>query len=215
MRRRHHRPVADDHLDGEGLAGGTRRAEHDGGQGPGRGARDEDVPDRLPASRAERQRCRALILRDGDVRVVVTAVTVGRIMMATTSEPASQLKPTLKPAQPNWVRRNGTRMTIPSQPHTTLGIPTNTSSAGWTMALAQAGATSDRKIASPIDSGAAMRTATAVTPIVPAMNGRIPKLGGRRFRRPSRAQDVRQRHAVDEEELDPLPEDEAAGAGQP
>ena len=38
---------------------------------------------------------------------------------------------------------------MPSQPHTTLGMPTKTSIAGCVMVLAQRGAISDMKIARP------------------------------------------------------------------
>ena len=65
---------------------------------------------------------------------------------------------------------------MPSQPHTTLGMPTKISRAGWTIARAQRGATSERKSARPTDRGVEMASATTVTKTVPAMNGNRPKI---------------------------------------
>src|SRR4029079_7396614 len=105
-------------------------------------------------------------------------VMVGRIISDNTREPANQEKPTLKPAHARFSRSQGTRMVMPSQPHTTLGMPTKTSIAGWAIDLAQRGAISDMKIARPTDSGVEMMAATTVTAIVPAMNGSSPNCGG-------------------------------------
>ena len=101
-------------------------------------------------------------------------VIVGRIISARTSEPANQLNPSVKPIQVKFSRRNGTRIVMPSQPYTTLGMPTKTSIAGRVMERAQRGATSAMKSARPTESGVAMIAATTITPSVPAMNGRIP-----------------------------------------
>src|SRR3954451_20002841 len=57
-------------------------------------------------------------------------------------------------------------------------MPTNTSIAGRVIDRAQLGATSDMKIASPIDAGAAIAAATTITPTVPRMNGKSPKTVG-------------------------------------
>ena len=107
-----------------------------------------------------------------------TLVIVGTIMIDRTSEPASQEKPVRKPGTVKMVptngrpreisalkveARNGTRIVMPSQPHTTLGIPTKISRAGWTIDLAHLGATSERKSARPTDTGVEIRSATAVT----------------------------------------------------
>ena len=105
-------------------------------------------------------------------------VMVGRIISDSTSEPANHEKPRVKPTSWKLVRRNGTRMVKPSQPHTTLGMPTKTSIAGWAIERAQRGAISDMKIARPTDNGVEMTAATRVTPAVPAMNGRMPKDAG-------------------------------------
>jgi hypothetical protein len=48
---------------------------------------------------------------------------------------------------------------MPSQPQTTLGMPTKISRAGWTMDLAQLGATSERKSARPTESGVEISSA--------------------------------------------------------
>ena len=76
---------------------------------------------------------------------------VGRIMIDRTSDPASQENPVRKPGTVKmsptigsdstrslWKvsLRKGTRIVIPSQPQTTLGMPTKISRAGWTMARA-------------------------------------------------------------------------------
>ena len=55
-------------------------------------------------------------------------VMVGRIISDRTREPANHEKPTLKPAQARFSRSQGTRMVMPSQPRTTLGMPTKTPS---------------------------------------------------------------------------------------
>src|SRR5689334_1510937 len=102
------------------------------------------------------------------------AVIVGRIINARTSEPANHENPRVKPAQAKFSRRNGTRIVIPSQPYTTLGIPTKTSIDGCVMERAQRGATSPMNSARPTDSGVAMTAATSITPIVPRMNGSMP-----------------------------------------
>src|ERR1035437_2417297 len=111
-------------------------------------------------------------------------------MIDRTSDPANHEKPVRKPgmlktwptignaiaALPwNVWERNGTRIVIPSQPKTTLGMPTKISRAGWTIARAQLGATSDRKMARPTDRGVEINSATAVTKTVAAMNGSKPK----------------------------------------
>ena len=118
---------------------------------------------------------------------------VGRIMIERTSEPASHEKPVRKPGMLktwpttgseiaiflwNVSARNGTSIVMPSQPQTTLGMPTKISRAGWTIARAQRGATSERKRARPTDRGVEISRATPVTKTVPAMKGRMPKLVG-------------------------------------
>src|SRR3954454_3055431 len=104
-------------------------------------------------------------------------VIVGRIISDRTSDPANQLKPNVKPIERKFWRRNGTRTVRPSRPHTTLGMPTKTSIAGCVIERAQRGATSAMKSARPTESGGEMIAATTITPTVPAMNGRIPKVG--------------------------------------
>ncbi len=103
---------------------------------------------------------------------------VGRIMIDRTSDPASQENPVRKPGTVkmsptigsdstrslwNVSLKKGTRIVIPSQPQTTLGMPTNISRAGWTMARAHWGATSDRNRARPTESGVEISRATPVT----------------------------------------------------
>ena len=74
QRRGHDRPVADDHLDGERLAGRPHHAQDHGGQEARRGGREQDVADRLPARGAEGERAdrrsRGMAMNDvvGDAR---------------------------------------------------------------------------------------------------------------------------------------------------
>ena len=120
-----------------------------------------------------------------------TLVIVGTIMIERTREPASHENPVRKPgivmrvpttgsprlmSLPKVLLRNGTRIVIPSQPQTTLGMPTKISSAGWTIARAHCGATSERKRARPTETGVEISSATTVTKTVPAMKGSSPKL---------------------------------------
>src|SRR3954468_5563799 len=105
-------------------------------------------------------------------------VMVGRISSDSASEPANHENPSVNPIELRFSRNQGTRMVMPSQPQTTLGIPTNTSIAGCAIDFAQRGAISDMKMASPTDSGVEMIAATIVTASVPAMNGSKPNCGG-------------------------------------
>ena len=81
-------------------------------------------------------------------------------------------------------------------------MPTKTSIAGWAIERAQRGATSAMKIARPTDSGVAMTAATAITPSVPAMNGRIPNSGLGVAGRPIVREDVVEREVRCGEDLD-------------
>jgi hypothetical protein len=93
---------------------------------------------------------------------------VGRTMIDRTSEPASHEKPGQEARHAEdlahdrqarddllgeRVGQEGHQDVMPSQPQTTLGMPTKISRAGWTMDLAQLGATSDRNRARPTESG--------------------------------------------------------------
>ena len=68
---------------------------------------------------------------------------VGRIISDKTSDPANQLKADVE-AGPAEVlaQERAPGSVMPSQPQTTLGIPTKTSIAGWVIDLAQRGAIS-------------------------------------------------------------------------
>jgi len=116
-------------------------------------------------------------------------VIVGRTMIERTSDPASHEKPVRKPGMlktmayerhrdrdlvGNVSDSQGTRTVMPSQPHTTLGIPTRSPEPAWTTDLASSAPLPRGTNATPTDSGRRDQAAPGRDDQSPRMNGRIP-----------------------------------------